>query len=169
MASQSDLQEKGIVARLGGKEAVERILRIVNRKGRETNTVTELLGYIDKWERWEWKRAGEWAKGASERIRRIAERRAKQVADLAAAMRLICRGCDTIDAVKARIDVLFAVKVGEPAVICATVHQAKGQEADRVLLMEGTFEYPTVPEERHIVYVAITRSKKELYMLKENP
>lgn len=49
----------------------------------------------------------------------------------------------------------------KPAVVCSTVHKAKGLEWGRVCLLEDTFKVRTADggEESNIYYVAVTRSK----------
>ncbi|HEY1387348.1 MAG TPA: 3'-5' exonuclease [Ktedonobacterales bacterium] len=60
---------------------------------------------------------------------------------------------------------------GEPDVLLSTVHRAKGLEADRIFLLnpdEMPLSWPNqqaweAEQERNIKYVALTRSRKELY------
>ena len=56
---------------------------------------------------------------------------------------------------------------GGAAVMCSTVHKAKGLESENVFLLEGTFrgigKEDEVGEEQNIVYVAVTRSKQRLW------
>lgn len=62
------------------------------------------------------------------------------------------------------INTTFA-DTGKPdAIMCSTVHKAKGLEAPRVFLVVETFRRDG--EEDNICYVAITRAKSELYLYK---
>lgn len=59
-----------------------------------------------------------------------------------------------------RIESLFTDDKGN-FVILSSVHKIKGLESDSVILLGETFK-KTSPEEKNILYVAITRSKREL-------
>lgn len=81
----------------------------------------------------------------------------------------ICSDLDTIAEVAPRIDRLFA-PTGGPAVVCSTVHRAKGLEAPRVFILGWTLyfgkprtsrgDFPI--EESNLEYVAITRAQQRL-------
>jgi superfamily I DNA/RNA helicase len=58
----------------------------------------------------------------------------------------------------------------KPAVVCSSVHKAKGLEADRVFIMEDTLlRNRQNIEEKNIEYVAITRAKFHLTWVKGLP
>jgi len=52
-----------------------------------------------------------------------------------------------------------------PSVMLSTVHKAKGLEAPSVYLCEGTFKYKN-DEDFRVRYVAITRTKNTLHLVK---
>lgn len=72
----------------------------------------------------------------------------------------------SINEVIARCEDLFADDAERQAIMCSSVHKAKGLEANNVYLLEGTFR-KTFPgsEESNIRYVAITRAKCRLILV----
>jgi superfamily I DNA/RNA helicase len=73
-------------------------------------------------------------------------------------------GSDTYAALLANIRATFSDAPKDDAIMCSTVHKAKGLEAPHVFLVVGTFKR-TTDEEDNICYVAATRAKKGLYLL----
>jgi len=77
--------------------------------------------------------------------------------------------------------------VSSKNIICSTVHSFKGKERDLIIIVDATCKkYPIIhpdndlmellgvtaqkvlEEERRLFYVAVTRAKKELYLLCED-
>jgi DNA helicase-2/ATP-dependent DNA helicase PcrA len=88
----------------------------------------------------------------------------------------LCDECKTIEEVSKKIDELFNDTDEKNIVILSTVHRAKGLERDDVFLLRWTFrawleddltlvEKPN--EECNIAYVAATRSKKNLFIVRK--
>lgn len=81
------------------------------------------------------------------------------------------RECRTLEEFGERIKALFTDD--EAAIILATIHRAKGDESDRVFLLGTNFLPFTfkstkawqLKQEWNLVYVALTRAKKELYLV----
>lgn len=69
-----------------------------------------------------------------------------------------------LDHLRSQIETTFADTPKVDAVMCSTVHKAKGLEATRVFLLGRTFS-PMGSEERNICYVAATRAKDTLYLV----
>jgi superfamily I DNA/RNA helicase len=87
-------------------------------------------------------------------------------------------GSKTVGELKGVIEGLFADfdSAGKPnnAVVLGTVHRTKGLEADRVwVLKPELIPHPMAKagwqqdQERNLAYVAVTRSKRELYWVGE--
>jgi superfamily I DNA/RNA helicase len=82
----------------------------------------------------------------------------------------ISENVETIDELKEKITTIFSDdKVG---IICSSIHKAKGLEADRVFIINyALMPHPMaktdeeIQQEKNIKYVALTRPKKELYII----
>jgi hypothetical protein len=81
--------------------------------------------------------------------------------DQAATLGALAETAKHTDEVKDRVDKLFTDDAVKNAVICSTVHKAKGLESGQVWMLVDTWKYPGT-EEDNLRYVAITRSKGEL-------
>lgn len=81
----------------------------------------------------------------------------------------LCDGAETIEEVKAKTKKVFSDASEDNAVVCSSIHRAKGLERERILII-GTDLLPgpwaRTPEdaqqERNLAYVAATRSKNIL-------
>jgi superfamily I DNA/RNA helicase len=123
-------------------------------KGTNATDVQTLRRCIDAWEQGECRRLAE------------AERDSSHVVDKAACLRVLCeadgQGDPTIYDVLARISKLFGDGSERGAIVLSSTHRAKGLEADRVWLLRDTYCQWPGDEESNLLYVGITRSKKDL-------
>ena len=62
-----------------------------------------------------------------------------------------------------RLRQVFRIVRGDKRIVLSSTHQAKGLEADRVWMLEDTYDFDGI-ESRNLWYVAITRAKKELVL-----
>jgi superfamily I DNA/RNA helicase len=101
------------------------------------------------------------------------ESRMETVADNAATIRVLAEGLATVAELVTRIQQFFIAdkdsdQIFGRAITLSSVHKAKGLEADRVFLLEETFNSPKGTddkrnrEEDSIWYVAVTRAKAHL-------
>lgn len=90
--------------------------------------------------------------------------------DICETILAISESCETIEDLKSKIETIFTdEKVG---IVCSSIHKAKGLEADKVFIIEfSNMPHPMahtdeeVAQEMNIKYVALTRSKRELYIV----
>jgi superfamily I DNA/RNA helicase len=91
----------------------------------------------------------------------------------------LCLEHESMDAVVERTSRLFTESVQPHAITCASIHRAKGLEADRVILLEANrIPHPRVvrsgspfqvEQEHHLLYVAMTRARHHLIMQDGEP
>lgn len=93
------------------------------------------------------------------------EDQAEQVHDRAECLIALSDGLKTTRELLARVDGLFADE-GAGSIVFSSVHKAKGLEADVVWLLENTFRPQGGLEEENLLYVAVTRAKKVLNLVK---
>lgn len=154
--------------RIQGKDIGAGLKSLVGKiaSGKATNSIAELLAKLDRWEEKEVDRV----------IRGNRPEQAENIRDKADTIRVLCEGIQGVRELNARLDDLFADK-GADAVVCSSVHKAKGLEARRVFVLEPTLS-PKLPpsvkpsaarvrEEQNIRYVAITRAIEHLVWVME--
>lgn len=94
-------------------------------------------------------------------IARVGE--SEGLADACEALRfflLKCKGKK--DWVKREIEKFFLAREIPGAWVLSTIHRAKGLEWDKVFLLDWDASRDTEEERRNLLYVALTRAKKEL-------
>jgi superfamily I DNA/RNA helicase len=151
------LLRDGKRALIRGKKIGDQLVAVV--KGREARTIPELAQNMAIWER---NLVEQYTKADAH------EAKIELVVDQAATINFLAEGLATVDELIARISSLFDDATPGNSVVCSSVHRAKGLEATRVFLLTDTL-YPGKrhdEEEVHIHYVAVTRSKSELVMVK---
>lgn len=97
------------------------------------------------------------------------DRAAEELADTVAALVELSEGCDTTSELRARLDSLFADTDATGKLMVSSVHKAKGLETPEgaaVWLDEASFR--SGDEEDRIRYVAETRTRDKLYLVKDN-
>lgn len=142
--------KNGIPANIQGRDIGENLLNIVRKA--KSNDIESFIAYVKKWQVKE-----------VDRLTHL-ERNTEQVTDKAECLFALCESVDSIDELKITIEKLFSDVDDSNKIVLSTVHKAKGLERDDVYMLAGTF-FPGKQEELNIKYVAITRSKKNLYMV----
>lgn len=136
-------------AMIQGRDIGEGLIVWINNAG--AASVPQLMRTIAEW------RAKEIARLTE------AERDTQSVIDKADCLEALCEGCASTDAVIDKCERLFGeAKSPAGAILLSSTHRAKGLEADRVWLLRGTYLRWPGDEEENLLYVAITRSKREL-------
>jgi len=156
------LLREGKRAFIRGRDIGASLISIIKRT--KTTTVAELATAIETW------RVNMLEKLAAEEAPDAAFER---VEDQAETISTLAEGLATTAEVIARIDSLFSDSGLDTAIVCSTIHRAKGLEAERVFLLVNTL-YPGRTknqrdtgegEEANIEYVGITRAKNHLSLV----
>jgi superfamily I DNA/RNA helicase len=90
-----------------------------------------------------------------------------QIRDQIDAIRALAEGTTHVAEVVAIIESIFSDDRPTGAVVCSTVHKAKGLERDRVWLLSNTFFLWDGVEEENLYYVACTRAKHSLFLVSD--
>ena len=85
------------------------------------------------------------------------------ISDRAGLLDTFLDGGGSIQEIRARIKATFADTPKADAIMCSTVHKAKGLEAEQVFLLAKGFWRDG--EEDNVCYVAVTRAKSFLGLL----
>lgn len=153
-----DLLRQGQPAIVKGKDIGKGLQKLI--KKHYHRDVDTFLARIDGWMTDEERRAAKFPLSAKhERLARIYD----QAATLAA----LADDAPSTDVVRDRVDKLFADDAQARAVICSTVHKAKGLESPEVWVLQHTWSRPG-GEEDNLRYVAMTRSKDRLLLVHPN-
>lgn len=158
---------QGKPARIEGKDVAAGLKAIVKRW--KPISMGRLLGNIDQWEAREVEKIENDKKKAA-----TADDLIELVKDKAAILRALCDGLQNPAELIVRLDTMFGDSEDDrrPAVVCSSIHKAKGLEAHRVFILKHTL-YPqraraakngkpinpaTDLEEQNLEYVACTRA-----------
>lgn len=85
--------------------------------------------------------------------------------DKAECLRTLAEGTKNLSDLKDSIESLFKDGDDKNRVILSSTHKAKGLERDRVFLLRDTYRPTKGQEEANLLYVGITRARKELYLV----
>jgi len=147
------LIRNGKRARLQGRDLISGLQTLLNKLSRDAVGVSGLLANIADWRSIEVDR--QVAAGRSDEQIAI-------VIDKAETLVAIAEGAKTLADVTRNFSALF-MDDGLAAIMCSTVHRAKGLEASRVFILNDTFyRWGRSAEEVNLEYVAITRAKHTL-------
>lgn len=150
-----NLLRKGIPARIEGRDIGKQLVGMVRKL--KAKSVPDFLKKLEAWGRKQTARAisagGKYVQSKCETIN-----------DQVATLQAVSEDCANIAAIETKIICLFedSDSARKPAVVCSSVHKAKGLEWNKVCLVEDTFKNRTQGEESNIYYVAVTRTKKTL-------
>lgn len=139
-----DLLKNGTKANIQGRDLGKNLAWLIKKS--EANSVDGFLGWLD-----------EYLEAEVTRLLK-ANRDVSIVQDKVECLRTLCEGTRSLDQVKANIDHLFHDGDDKDRVILSTTHKAKGLE-------RNTYKPGRGGEEANLYYVAITRSKKELFLV----
>lgn len=185
------LLANGIRATIRGRDIGKGIRAMVKRF--KAKSIKDVEDGLKQWREHELKRIARQVK-AEQISDKTADARTEFIEDQYTLVFDLCFGLSSVAELYARLDALFSDDVNPAKVICSTVHKAKGLEAERVFVLDETFqhkkrrkrhyedewyhddykddyedEYEDEPdlEEQNIRYVAITRAKETLIRVRE--
>jgi superfamily I DNA/RNA helicase len=150
---------RGVPARIEGRDLGRSLAAIVKKLN--ARSVPDFLGRVQTWLK----------KETSKAAKKLQNDALKQkIADLTDTAEVLAAIADGAASVKEIVDRCFnlfndADNNPRPAVVCSSVHKAKGLEADRVFLLEESFSgrgFGDAQEEANIRYVAVTRARHHL-------
>jgi hypothetical protein len=152
------LIRKGTPARVEGRDIGQQLVGMVRKL--KAKSVPDFLRKLEAWGDKQVARAR--AAGG-----KFVQSKVELAQDQVATLTAVAEGCANVAQVEARITEIFQDSAGNrtPAVVCSSVHKAKGLEWNRVCLVSSTFKHATADassEEANIFYVAVTRAKKTL-------
>ena len=149
------LLRRNIPTRIEGRDIGKHLCVLVEKM--KAKSVPDFLAKLAKWEA----RQVDRAMAGSGKFK---ESKVEAIRDQALTLSSVAEVASSVDDIKVRIFNLFqdSDNCTRPAVVCSTVHKAKGLEWNKVCLVASTFKNTTTHEEANIYYVAITRAKKTL-------
>lgn len=154
------LIRKGVSAEVLGRDIGKGLITLIERF--KAPSIDGMLEGLESWERKEVAKAT--AKGQDAKV--------LQVEDKADTIRVLAEGQTSVRAIIDTINDLFSGEPSKLRVTLATVHKAKGLEADRVYVLNAhRMPHPMAKkawqqvQEKNLMYVAYTRAKKELRFL----
>ena len=156
-------------AKIEGKEVGAELRNIIETVADGTN---ELAVFEDKLAIWETVSIGKISPNSFTATERIA-----RIQDIGATIRALSETVPSVDGMKGKLFNLFQNSDdagNRPCVLCSTVHKAKGLEWPAVFQLVETFgkarataSERQIQEEKNISYVAVTRTKNQLFQVRE--
>ena len=142
---------QGKKAMIRGKDFGEGLLNVINNFKED---FPEFIQYINDWEKSEIEKL----------TKRIANPNTSLIEDKAQCLRIIGSNCKSKPELIDTIKDLFTDVTDKSAIMLSTTHKAKGLESNTVYVLADTYSH-VEQEERNLWYVAITRSKNELFII----
>jgi len=151
------LYKRGKKAKILGKDYGRNMYKLYNKLKKKNDTISQLVDRVNKWENLELSRY----KKKRDFFRRL------KITDDAEALKLVIGSCSDVGGVVNKINSIFSDS--KAGITLSTIHKAKGMEADYVhIIRPDILPHPKAAEgwqaeqEENMLYVAITRAKKEL-------
>ena len=133
-------------------------LKSIVRKLR-AKTITQLIDSLSRWKAQQVENL-ESGDGSNEDA-------IQRVLDQAGSLAVLAYESKTVEELDQKIDMLFGDGSSKELICLSTIHKAKGLEAERVWVYEPGLmpSRPGLQQELNLLYVALTRSKRELYFV----
>jgi DNA helicase-2/ATP-dependent DNA helicase PcrA len=149
------LLKAGVPANIQGRDVGANLIYFIKKS--KAKTINKFIEYVNEWREQEIKRL------------LFEKKDTIVVEDKSECLLNLCEGALSIKDLKDTIESLFNDVDDNKKVILSTTHKAKGLERDRVFMLVGTYRYGpgVVGEEANLYYVAVTRAKKSLYLVRK--
>lgn len=148
------LLKAGVPANIQGRDVGANLLYFIKKS--KAKTINDFIEYVNEWRENEIRRLN------------VEKRDTTTCIDKAECLLNLCEGTLTIKDLKETIDKLFNDVDDTAKVIFSTTHKAKGLERDRVFILVHTYRKSGHGgEEDNLWYVAVTRAKKQLYLVRK--
>ena len=148
------LLRQGMPAAVLGRDIGAELGSIIQAS--RARVVPRLLDWVARWEARQVRRARDANPEAD----------VSRFRDTAECLRALAEGAETVDDVRAQVRRLFDEADDDASrVTLMSTHKAKGLEAGRVWLLRDTYAPEKSVEEENLLYVGITRAKRELYLV----
>ena len=142
---------EGRPATIQGRDVGASLAAFVKKS--KAKDVTALRNHIEKW------RTEECARLAAK------HRDTQAVEDRAECLLALSEDASTVSDVLDAIEKLFADRDDSTRIVLSSTHKAKGMERDRVWMLDSTYRRRPGDEEECLYYVAVTRARKELFIV----
>jgi len=138
----------------GRKDVAEVFLGLIDRS--KAKTLEALLVWVDKWETREVKRL----------TKKDPDADTSSATDTAEAIRVLASDVEEVSEIRSKVELLFTDGDDKRRVVLTSTHKAKGLERERVIMLDDTYRPSCGGEELRLWYVAVTRAKDELYLVR---
>lgn len=154
-------------ARIRGREIGTELIELIDRLAFKDDSLTakEFITELDLWSFDKVEKL--------QALKYVSEQAVIQVQDKRDALIALADSCKNVQEIKHTIQTLFSDESGNEGVWFSSIHKAKGLEAERIVFLKhDTCPHPAakrereIQQERNLRYVAITRAKQHLLMLK---
>lgn len=147
---------RGVPAAIAGKD-IGKALGVLIKKSKAKD-IPALFTWLDKFQEAEERKFQAMDSDKADRLR-------SQLSDKIACIHALSEGCETIECIKERLETMFTDSDPRTKVMLSSVHKAKGLERETVWVLPDTFRVGKGTEEDNLWYVALTRSKANLYLV----
>lgn len=149
-----NLLKAHVPANIQGKDIGDGFIALIKRS--KATDVSSFLSWLT-----------EWKEAEIDRLVKL-KRDTSVTQDKVECLETLCQGTRSISDVKNNIEELFHNGKDTDRVMLSTTHKAKGLERDRVFLLRDTYKPGKSQEETNLYYVAVTRARKELYLVSKD-
>jgi superfamily I DNA/RNA helicase len=148
-----ELLKMRVPANIQGRDFAKTLSSLVKKS--KSNSIEGFLTWLMNWK--------------EEEVKRLIaiDRDTSIVEDKAECLIALCEGTNSIKDLLINIDKMFHDGDDKDRVILSSTHKAKGLERDRVFLLRDTYRPAKGQEEANLLYVAITRARKSLFLVKK--